>query len=211
MTNFDGMTIGGQTVIAKLVVASTNTGTTEQTTAGNLELTNSKNEKVPLYSGDKLISERFAECKRVPKVINHETETRTYAKLVNDETIKPTIVEMLSELMRLQRRAMEENNTKTKRRLVMGLREVARGIRSHKVKLVIMANNLDQYGAIDKTIQDIIDLAQINNVPIYYELNKRNLGKAVGKSIKVAIVGIQSADGAHQQYKKLINYATKNF
>ena len=60
-------------------------------------------------------------------------------------------------------------------------------------------------------VQDIIDLAKTEDVPIYYELNKRSLGKAVGKSIKVAVVGVQSADGAHQQYKKLLNYAAKHF
>jgi selenocysteine insertion sequence-binding protein 2 len=69
--------------------------------------------------------------------------------------------------------------------------------------MVIMANNLDQYGVIDEKLQEIIDLAKSNDVPIFYEFTKRNLGKALGKNIKIAVVGIQSADGAHQQFKKL--------
>ena len=206
VTGFDGMLIGGQSITAVL------DGSMVDDVKNNNQTLTSNNEPVPMYSGDKLISDRFAECKRVPKVVNQNVIPRPYAKIVtDDESIKSTIIEMLSELMRLQRRALEENNVKAKRRLVMGLREVARGIRSHKVKLVIMANNLDEYGAIDKTVQDIIDLAKTEEVPIYYELNKRSLGKAVGKSIKVAVVGVQSADGAHQQYKKLLNYAAKHF
>jgi selenocysteine insertion sequence-binding protein 2 len=207
---FKGMLIGGQTVTATMDGSNTDTGTVKLPNEADAT-GKCNNGPSPMYSGDKLISERFAECKRVPKILNQSVDPRPYAKLVSDAEIKPKIIEMLAELMRLQRRAMEENNTKAKRRLVMGLREVARGIRSHKVKLVIMANNLDEYGAIDKTVQDIIDLARNEEVPIYYELNKRSLGKAVGKSIKVAVVGVQNADGAHQQYKALMNYAAKHF
>jgi selenocysteine insertion sequence-binding protein 2 len=73
--------------------------------------------------------------KRVPKIPN-APGPRHYAAIVNDERVKPLLSEMLGELMRLQKRAIEEKNTKAKRRLVMGLREVARGIRAHKGKLV---------------------------------------------------------------------------
>ena len=111
--------------------------------------------------------------------------------------------EMLGELMRLQRRSIEGKNAKARRRLVLGLREVARGIRSHKVKMVVMANNLDEYGAIDAKLQEILDLANQEEIPVFFEFNKRKLGKAIGKSIKVAVVGVQNADGAHQQFKKL--------
>jgi selenocysteine insertion sequence-binding protein 2 len=203
-TGFDGMVIGGSNIAAAI-----NDYVSEGREGDNFSLDDilKSNGHEPMYSGDKLIPERFAECKRAPKVAGR-TSARPYAKLASDETIKTTIVEMLSELMRLQRRALEENNVKAKRRLVMGLREVARGIRAHKVKLVVMANNLDEYGVIDATVQSIIDLAQKEEVPIYYELNKKALGKAVGKSIKVAVVGVQSPEGAHQQYKKLICYAS---
>ena len=80
---------------------------------------------------------------------------------------------------------------------------MARGIRAHKVKMVVMANNLDQYGAIDAKLQEILDLARAEELPVVFELNKRKLGKALGKSIKVSVVGIQNADGAHEQFKKL--------
>lgn len=161
----------------------------------------------PMYSGDKLIPERFAEAKRVPKIVN-KPGPRPYAKIVNDERVRPLLVEMLGELMRLQKRAVDEGNTKAKRRLVLGLREVARGIRSHKVKMVVMANNLDEYGVIDDKLQEIIDLAHNEAVPLFFEFTKRALGKAVGKNIKIAVIGIQNAEGAHQPFKKLMPLAS---
>jgi hypothetical protein len=58
-------------------------------------------------------------------------------------------------------------------------------------------------------LQEIIDLARSEDVPLFFEFTKRSLGKAVGKSIKVAVVGIQNADGAHQPFKKLQSIAVE--
>jgi ribosomal protein L7Ae-like RNA K-turn-binding protein len=227
---FSGMTIGGQIVSALMhppgegsvgnssVSETKNNHASESESSGDKRLPTSKNEaavakkartddRQPIYSGDKLISERFAECKRVPKVPN-SGEPRDYANLATDERVKPLLIEMLGELMRLQKRATEDKNAKARRRIVMGLREVARGIRAHKVKMVVMANNMDEYGAIDAKLQEIIDLARSEDVPLFFEFTKRSLGKALGKSIKVAVVGIQTADGAHQPFKKLISLAS---
>jgi selenocysteine insertion sequence-binding protein 2 len=214
---FNGMIIGGQTVVAtsishrddkhgkKEVVPC---AAAEEATESSAPSSTPPGRK-PLYSGDKLISERFAECKHVPKLVP-STDPRNYAIILGDETMKSLLIEMLGELMRLQHRAIEDKNAKARRRIVMGLREVARGIRSHKVKMIVMANNLDPYGAIDEKLQEILDLAREEDVPVIFELNKRRLGKAVGKNIKVSVVGIQNADGAHHQFKKLASLATKN-
>jgi selenocysteine insertion sequence-binding protein 2 len=156
----------------------------------------------PMYSGNKIISATFAECKRVPKVPNAGIP-RAYASQIPDEKAVILLTEMLGELIRLQERSKDDKNARARRRIVMGLREVARGIRAHKVKMIVMANNLDEYGAIDTKLQEILDLARVEGLPVLYELNKRKLGKALGKSIKVSVVGIQNADGAHEQFKKL--------
>jgi selenocysteine insertion sequence-binding protein 2 len=204
---FNGMVVGGQTVSASLSESECpgyelNVGQSDAAPS----ITPSA--PTPMFSGEKLIPERFAECKRVPKVPNDGTP-RTYATLTNDDSVKVLLIEMLGELMRLQRRAIENKNAKARRRIVMGLREVARGIRSHKVKMVVMANNLDEYGVIDEKLQEILDLSHEEGVPVFFEFSKRGLGKAFGKTIKIAVAGIQNADGAHQQFKKLITLSPK--
>ena len=156
----------------------------------------------PLYSGNKVIPEQYAECKRVPKVPNAGVP-REYAKRIDDENVIPLLFEMLGELMRLQLRAKENKNAKARRRLVMGLREVARGIRAKKVKMVVLANNLDEYGALDSKLEAILKLANDNGIPVIFDLNKRKIGKALGKTIKVSVVGIENADGAYDSFKKL--------
>lgn len=197
VAGLDGMVIGGSTITVSLVGRPSPDSESLASVAHVQEQLSG-----PMFSGDKRIPERFAECKRVPKIPN-SGGPRKYATLIDNETVKPLLIEMLGELMRLQRRSIEGKNAKARRRLVMGLREVARGIRSHKVKMVVMANNLDEYGAIDAKLQEILDLANQEEIPVFFEFNKRKLGKAIGKSIKVAVVGVQNADGAHQQFKKL--------
>ncbi|KAL3799535.1 hypothetical protein HJC23_008662 [Cyclotella cryptica] len=192
----NGMVIGGLVVSAKVASRDRHV---DSSSADKANLADQA--PPPIYSGDKIIPERFAACKRVPKIPN--SGPRSYAVKVNDERALPLLIEMLGELMRLQERSRDDKNARARRRLVMGLREVARGIRAHKVKMVVMANNLDEYGAIDAKLQEILDIARAEDVPVVFEFNKRKLGKALGKSIKVSVVGIQNADGAQEQFKQL--------
>lgn len=193
----DGMLLGGVTVSASAVSPTDHMMNDDDK---DIEISASV-PPPPMYSGDRIIPEQFAACKRVPKIPN--AAPRSYASKIGDERAVTLLSEMLGELMRLQERSKDDKNARARRRVVMGLREVARGIRARKVKMVVMANNLDEYGAIDSKLQEILDLARVGELPVMYELNKRKLGKALGKSIKVSVVGIQNADGAHEQFKKL--------
>jgi len=200
----NGMVIGGLIVSATISNDSASNHSTESANSppsGTQAQTEEKDPE-PMLSGDKIIPERFAACKRVPKIPNPGVP-RAYASKLNDERAIPILIEMLGELMRLQERNKGDKNARARRRLVMGLREVARGIRARKVKMVVMANNLDEYGAIDSKLQEILDMARAEDVPVIFELNKRKLGKALGKSIKVSVVGVQNSDGAQEQFKKL--------
>lgn len=208
----NGMVVGGLTISAMVVVSmmtttednGNNDPTSTQHDQNNPTQKATKSEQPPpMYSGDKIVPERFAACKRVPKIPNPGTPRSYATKKINNEQAVPLLFEMLGELMRLQERSKDDKNARSRRRLVMGLREVARGIRAHKIKMVIMANNLDQYGAIDDKLQEILDACGEEDIPVVFELNKRKLGKALGKSIKVSVVGIQNADGAHEPFKKL--------
>lgn len=135
VSGFSGMIIGGQIIAATIDTDRMDVDYTPVINAAAGPSTTEK-EPEPLFSGDKRIPDRFAECLRAPKV-PVTSGPRKYATLLNDETVKPLIIEMLGELMRLQKRAIDDKNAKARRRLVMGFREVARGVRARKVKLVV--------------------------------------------------------------------------
>jgi ribosomal protein L7Ae-like RNA K-turn-binding protein len=208
LTKFNGMVIGGQSISACFVTDSKNPSTKIQDQEE--VLTSVRNGLQPkLCLGSKIIPEKFAAMKNVPKIPNSGV-ARSYAIVTNDEKVKSLISEMIGELLRLQKRAILEGNSKAKRRLIMGLREVTRGLQSGKLKLVLMANNLDEYGVLDEKLREIMDLAKEKMVPIFYEYNKKSLGKLMGKNIKIAVIGVQNADGANQECKKLLSLATKH-
>ena len=145
----DGMVVGGLILSAKVSSDGENSTHNQSASSSNVNASlAAPSEKVknesppPMLSGDKVIPERFAACKRVPKIPNPGVP-RAYASKISDERATPLLIEMLGELMRLQERNKDDKNARARRRLVMGLREVARGIRAHKVKMVVMANNLD--------------------------------------------------------------------
>jgi selenocysteine insertion sequence-binding protein 2 len=199
---FDGMMLGGITLSASVVFPTDNVMNDDDKDMPMQEIPATTAPSPPIYSGDGIIPEQYAACKRVPKILNAGIP-RSYASEIDDERAMTLITEMLGELMRLQERSKDDKNARARRRIVMGLREVTRGIRTRKVKMVVMADNLDEYGAIDSKLQEILELARVGELPVLYELNKRKLGKALGKSIKVLVVGIQNANGAHDQFKKL--------
>uniref|UniRef100_A0A7S2S0F1 Ribosomal protein eL8/eL30/eS12/Gadd45 domain-containing protein n=1 Tax=Eucampia antarctica TaxID=49252 RepID=A0A7S2S0F1_9STRA len=201
----NGMVIGGQQVIAYPKHKNNNNSSCvmQDKNMDGSQSTDEPQLPPPMYSGEKIIPEKYAACKRVPKIPNKGIPRDYASTRIDDENVVPLICEMLGELMRLQIRNKDDKNARARRRLVMGFREVARGIRSHKIKMIIMANNLDEYGAIDSKLQDILDMAKEDNLPVIFEMNKRKIGKALGKTIKVGIVGIQNADGAHEPFKKL--------
>jgi selenocysteine insertion sequence-binding protein 2 len=201
LNELNGRMFGGE----KLTVILSEDTTTDDLMAfmkNNHDSSSLKTNEPMITAGGKVIPAQYAEMKRVPKIPN-KGEPRAYAKQMDTDQVVPLLFDMLGELMRLQLRAKETNNTKVKRRLVLGLREVCRGIKSRKVKMVILANNLDEYGALEDKLQEILDLANENEVPVISVLNKRKIGKAVGKNIKVSVVGVENPEGAFESFKKL--------
>jgi selenocysteine insertion sequence-binding protein 2 len=168
-----------------------------------VKTTNNLDTSEPMFSkGGKLIPERWAECKRVPKIGSCASKP-VYVQLLDDDAASQLLFDMLGSLMSYQLRSKDDVNARSRRRLVLGFREVARGLRANKIKLVVLANNLDEYEAVGEKTQEVLDACQATGTPILFELSKRQLGKALGKTIKVSVVGVQNVDGAHEQFKKL--------
>jgi len=89
-TFFHGMVVGGLMMEAEWVNGEGGPGPDSITPQVGVTPTSatSFSSKEPLYSGDKLISERFAEMKRAPKIPN-STPVRVHAKILLDEEVDP--------------------------------------------------------------------------------------------------------------------------
>ncbi|XP_072271140.1 selenocysteine insertion sequence-binding protein 2 [Pyxicephalus adspersus] len=141
-----------------------------------------------------------------PKI--HSRRFREYCSQVLSKEVDSCVTDLLKELVRFQDRLYLKDpaKAKTKRRLVMGLREVLKHLKLKKLKCIIISPNCEKIqskGGLDDTLQTIISCACEQNVPFVFALNRKALGRCVNKAVPVSVVGIFSYDGAQDYFHKL--------
>lgn len=187
------------------------------TTPGASGDTGKDEEAAKILSGDFVVTyaTRAADITRVvPKVVTAADGVRQYVDQVMSADLDTAVVQLVSTLYYYQERMRSQNPTKAKmrRRMVLGLREVDRNVRSGKIKLLVVAPNIDEGGAaggMDDRINSIIATARAQEVPIAFALTRRRLGKALCKNLRVSVVGILSFDGADGSQRRVIDLAEK--
>ncbi|XP_043920246.1 selenocysteine insertion sequence-binding protein 2 [Protopterus annectens] len=150
-------------------------------------------------------------CHNLPKI--HSRRFREYCNQVLSKDIDTCVTELLKELVRFQDRLYQKDpvKAKTKRRIVMGLREVLKHLKLRKLKCVIISPNCEKIqskGGLDEALRIIIDTACEQNIPFIFALNRKFLGHCVKKAVPVTVVGIFSYDGAENYFHKMVELTT---
>ncbi|XP_032164464.1 selenocysteine insertion sequence-binding protein 2 [Mustela erminea] len=142
-----------------------------------------------------------------PKI--HSRRFRDYCSQMLSREVDACVSELLRELVRFQDRTYQKDpvKAKTKRRLVLGLREVLKHLRLRKLKCVIISPNCEKIqskGGLDDTLHTIIDYACEQSIPFVFALNRKALGRSLNKAVPVSAVGIFSYDGAQDQFHRMV-------
>ncbi|XP_075405939.1 selenocysteine insertion sequence-binding protein 2 isoform X1 [Tenrec ecaudatus] len=142
-----------------------------------------------------------------PKI--HSRRFRDYCSQMLSKEVDACVMDLLKELVRFQDRMYQKDpvKAKTKRRLVLGLREVLKHLKLKKLKCVIISPNCEKIkskGGLDDTLHTIIDYACEQNIPFVFALNRKALGRSLNKAVPVSVVGIFSYDGAQDQFHKMV-------
>jgi len=137
-----------------------------------------------------------------------------YCNQILSTELNKEVASLLSELLGFQQRAYLKDPVKAamRRRLVFGLREVAKGVRVKKAKCVIVAPNIEEStseGGLDGMVCTIISDARNNDIPVVFALTRNKIGQALGKRVRISAVAIYSADGAEAPFKRMLQLATK--
>lgn len=143
-------------------------------------------------------------------VMKNSKPVRGYVKQALSKRLDELARLLLGKLSMFQERARAQDAVKARRRrrLDFGLREVGRGLRIGKMRCIIVATDVEENGCIDARLNDIFSEASAMHIPVVYALSRRQLGKSVRKAVKVSVVGIYNADGAHDHFKALIKLAS---
>ncbi|XP_008047483.1 selenocysteine insertion sequence-binding protein 2 [Carlito syrichta] len=146
-----------------------------------------------------------------PKI--HSRRFRDYCSQMLSKEVDACVADLLRELVRFQDRMYQKDpvKAKTKRRLVLGLREVLKHLKLKKLKCVIISPNCEKIqskGGLDDTLHTIIDCACEQNIPFVFALNRKALGRSLNKAVPVSVVGIFSYDGAQDQFHRMVELTT---
>ena len=74
------------------------------------------------------------------------------------------------------------------------------------VKLLLLAPDSEASEAIECVLSILLEEARVREVPVLHCLNRRKLGKAAHSSMKQVVVAVIDADGAYENFKKVISF-----
>lgn len=140
----------------------------------------------------------------------HSRRFREYCNQVLSKEIDESVTLLLQELVRFQERVYQKDPTKakSKRRLVMGLREVTKHMKLHKIKCVIISPNCEKIqakGGLDEALYNVIAMAREQEIPFVFALGRKALGRCVNKLVPVSVVGIFNYSGAEGLFNRLVS------
>ncbi|XP_056428234.1 selenocysteine insertion sequence-binding protein 2-like isoform X2 [Hyla sarda] len=140
----------------------------------------------------------------------HSKRFREYCNQVLSKEIDECVTVLLQELVSFQERVYQKDpiKAKSKRRLVMGLREVTKHMKLNKIKCVIISPNCEKIqskGGLDEALYNVIAMAREQEIPFVFALGRKALGRCVNKLVPVSVVGIFSYCGAENLFNNLVS------
>jgi len=97
-----------------------------------------------------------------------------------------------------------------RRRFVVGIKEVFRGVRHDRVKCIIVAPDIEEFqsaGGLDERVKDILRVGYEKDVPVIFALSRSRIGRAVGKSLRMSVLAVLDATGVQDLYDSTIELA----
>ncbi|EIE24823.1 hypothetical protein COCSUDRAFT_46959 [Coccomyxa subellipsoidea C-169] len=139
-----------------------------------------------------------------------QAQCRNYCKQARGLSVISTelnraVVELLQQLLFWQERAKASSpyNVTKRKRLVSGLREVAKAVRLRKACTVVVAPNIEQIeseGGLDDLLSSILTQAEEASIPIVFALSRKKLGQMFGCRKKMSAIAILDYSGAEAIY-----------
>jgi len=122
------------------------------------------------------------------------------------------VSDLISDLLHFQIRAYKKDPYKAKksRRLVLGLREVAKAVRLKKAKMVVLARNLEVFeeeDGLSNQVHVLVQEAQQNGILLLIALTRASLGRILGGGKQMGAVAIVDFSGAEEKYRAVTRMA----
>jgi ribosomal protein L7Ae-like RNA K-turn-binding protein len=114
---------------------------------------------------------------------------------------------LLSKLHDLQITLKREQPLKYAKQLryVLGLREALRGLKVKRVKLVVIAPDVEAVGVLDAQVLEVVRMCRDNNVPHFFACSRSAFGRSVRQyKNRISLVAFYSAQGAYDELRDVV-------
>ncbi|XP_046400449.1 selenocysteine insertion sequence-binding protein 2 [Ischnura elegans] len=151
-----------------------------------------------------------ADIDKMVKDSLHSRNFREYCNHCKNSDLTEHVKAMLKDIIKFQDRmhATQPIKSASHRRYVVGLRQTQNSLAAHKVKIVILAQDMERDGSpgsLDDAVKLIIDSAAKQNVPVVFPALRRQLGKITLRKVGVSCVGVLNYQGSEENFKKTIS------
>lgn len=134
---------------------------------------------------------------------------RPYVTQGLDDDLDHQVAILLLHLRRLSdRQRIIEPAASAKRRLVVGLKEVARSVRQGRVKCVVVAPDIEEMAdsgaGVDERVREIVCECYKQDTPVVFALSRSRIGRAFGKSLRMSALAILDVTGVGELYGNIL-------
>lgn len=135
---------------------------------------------------------------------------RNYVKNIIDKELDDKVCELLLNLSAFQKRIYHNDrlNYKRKRRFILGLKSIIKNAHLNRVKLVIVAPNLEPNvtpGGLDDLVGKLLQMCKDKNIPCGFALSRNKFKRALNcLTMRHSAVGILNPEGAEKIFNELL-------
>ncbi|XP_055638618.1 selenocysteine insertion sequence-binding protein 2 [Toxorhynchites rutilus septentrionalis] len=143
--------------------------------------------------------------KSVDKV-NHSRTFRTYCDHFVTDDLRSQTETLVTKLFQFQTSAYGKNPIKavSNKRYCVGFNEVLKYLETHKLKLVLIAPDLEPNDSIDQLVARVKAMCRQTKVPYVFGVKRRKLGFHLMKKVPVSCLGVLSYSGADETVKQIL-------
>ncbi|XP_062562188.1 selenocysteine insertion sequence-binding protein 2 [Armigeres subalbatus] len=125
--------------------------------------------------------------------------------LITDE-LRELVENVVSKLFQFQSNAYDKNPIKavSNKRYCVGFNEVLKHLETRKIKLVVIAPDLEPNDSIDQLVERVKVVCRQARVPYVFAIKRRKLGFHLMKKVPVSCLGVISYDGVDTAVKRIL-------
>uniref|UniRef100_A0A182W2J5 Ribosomal protein eL8/eL30/eS12/Gadd45 domain-containing protein n=1 Tax=Anopheles minimus TaxID=112268 RepID=A0A182W2J5_9DIPT len=142
-----------------------------------------------------------------PTALRHSRNFRPYCDHFISDELRDLAEDVVVKLFNFQTKAYAKNPIKAvaNKRFVVGFNEVLKLLELRKLRLVLIAPDLEPNETIDQMVSNVKMLCRQSQVPYLFALKRRKIGFHLLKKAPISCVGVLSYAGCEDTVKQMLS------